>query len=310
MNTEIITNQANNEQEDASQAAIASKNTKLCRLYAMGTIVLWCTPFVFTRVALGSYSNIAIGVLRCVVASIALIIAAFFMKIGLPQKSDIPKFFLSGAAGFGIYMIIFNKALETITSATGSVIIATAPIITAILAILVFKEKISIRGWIAISLEFTGIIVLTLWNGILSVNTGILWMLLSAFLVSIYNITQRIYTKKYTAFQSTTYSIWAGTILLLPFLPATLPQIGTASLLHTGVVLFLAIFSTCIAYILWSKALSLAEKTSDVTNFMFVTPLLAAILGYLVLRETLSISTLIGGSIIIAGLILFNLSKK
>ena len=311
MNINVNTQPINREQSNqkALKSLVVDKAT-LCRLYAMGTILLWSTAFVFTRVALSSYSNIAIGVLRCFSASIVLIIASVIMKIGLPETRDIPKFFLSGATGFGVYMIIFNKGMGMVTSATGSLIIAMGPIITAILASLIFKEKISIKGWAAIALSFLGITILTLGDGVLSINTGVLFMLTAAFLVSIYNITQRIYTKKYTAFQSTAYSIWAGTILLIPFFPHSFSQIANASLSHTGLVLFLGIFSTTIAYGFWAKALSLAETTSHVTIFMFGTPLFAAILGYLVLSETLLPSTLFGGSMIISGLLLFNLIKR
>ena len=100
-----------------------------------------------------------------------------------------------------------------------------------------------------------------------------------------------------------------GTILLLFFLPKGITELTTASFSQIGVLLLLGIFSSGIAYVLWGKALSIAEKTSDVTNFMFVTPLLSTILGFLFLKEIPSIGTLIGGAMILIGLVLFQFSK-
>lgn len=288
-------------QQDSSQ--------KLCYLYAAATIILWSTPFVFTRIVLQSYSAPSLSVLRFICASLFLLIIAFIKKIGLPEVRDIPRFLLSGALGFTIYMNTFSIALQTINSATGSVIIATAPIITAIFALALFREKISLRGWIAIVIEFSGIVVLLLWNGIFSIELGVLWMLLSAFLVSAYNISQRQFTKKYTVFQSTSYSIFAGTLLLLVFLPQAIPQMAAAPVNHTLIVIFLGIFPSAIAGLCWTKAISLGHKTSDATNFMFATPLLSTLFAFWVADETISLSTLIGGLIIIGGLIFFNTAQ-
>lgn len=279
-------------------------------LYAFGTVLLWASAFVLTKVALAYFSASALGVLRYLVASIFLLAVVLIKRIGLPQLRDIPKFFLSGVMGFTLYMITFNEASRSLSAATGSIIIATAPIMTAILARGIFKEKIRPLGWLAIGIEFAGILILTLWNGIVSVNTGIFWMIGAALCISGYNLLQRYYTLKYTAFQSTTYSIFAGTALLLFYLPEAIPQMMAVPVKEIIVLLFLGIFPSTIAYIWWSKALSLAKKTSDVTNFMFVTPLLAMIMGYAVILETPTVSTFVGGGIIILGLILFNTAHQ
>ena len=56
--------------------------------------------------------------------------------------------------------------------------------------------------------------------------------------------------------------------------------------------------------------MSFAEKTSEVTNFMFVTPLLSTIMGFMILKEVPNAGTFIGGAIIIASIIVFNLKGK
>jgi len=278
--------------------------------YAICTIVLWASAYVFTKVALNYYTVFSLGFLRYFVAAIVLIIAASIQKIGLPDLKDIPKFILSGLLGFTLYMITFNIGSKTLSSTTSSIIISTVPIITALIATVSLKERLKALSWIAILIEFSGILVLTLWNGIFSINTGVLWMLAAALLLSGYNITQRQYTKKYTAFQSTTYSIIAGAVFLSIFSPEAISQIIQAPLDQVLVVIYLGIFPSAIAYICWSKALSIAEKTSDVSNYMFVTPLLSMILDYIVILEVPDIATCVGGSIILIGLLIFNYSRK
>ncbi len=274
-------------------------------IYAWGTIIIWASAYVFTKVALTYFNASSIGVLRYLAASIFLIVIALINKIGFPRLRDIPKFFLSGAMGFTMYMITFNYGARYLSASTSSIIIATAPIITALLARIFLKEKIRIIGWIAVAIEFGGILVLMLWDGVFSINIGIIWTLGAALSISIYNLIQRNLTKEYSALQTVTYSIFAGAILLSVFLPQAIPQLVAAPPKQIAVIIFLGVFPGAIAYVLWSKALSIAAKTSDVTNYMFITPLIATLMGYLVILEIPALSTIVAGSIIIIGLILF-----
>jgi len=275
------------------------------QLFALGTILLWASAFSLTKVALTYFSVPAVGALRYLVASIFFITLALIKKIGLPDKRDIPKFLLSGALGFTFYMITFNQGSHSLTSATGSVIIASAPIITALLANIIFKERIKLLCWVAIMIEFLGIIVLALWDGIFSMNSGIFWMLIAALCISFYNLFQRSFKKKYTPLQATAYSIFCGTILLLLFFPNSVLQLIVAPPHQWIIILYMGIFPSALAYLWWAQAISTAKKTSDVTNFMFVTPFIASLLGFLIIGEAPSSSTYIGGAMILAGLILF-----
>ena len=115
-------------------------------------------------------------------------------------------------------------------AATASILIATAPLITALEARLLFGEKLKGSQWFAILLEFAGVAVLTLLNGDLTVNAGLVWLLLAAFSLSIYNLLQRRLTKTYSAMQTTSYSIFFGTALLAVFAPGAMKEL--AGLLH------------------------------------------------------------------------------
>ena len=75
-------------------------------------------------------------------------------------------------------------------------------------------------------------------------------------------------------------------------------------------VIFLGVFPSALAYLLWAKALSFAATTSDVTKFMFLTPLLSFVLGYVVISELPGVETWIGGALILSGLALFHIQAS
>lgn len=71
-------------------------------------------------------------------------------------------------------------------------------------------------------------------------------------------------------------------------------------------LVILGVFSSAIAYVAWAKALTMARKTSQVSNYMFITPFLTSLLGFLMIGEIPDTATFIGGSIILAGVLIFN----
>lgn len=274
--------------------------------YAMITILFWSLAYVLTRLSLQYFSAFSLGFLRYLTASFALIILAVLTKMKLPDKKDIPMFIVSGGVGFFFYMIAFNQGQASVTAATASVIIATVPVITSLFARVLYHEKLTAFQWAAIPVEFTGVVILTLLDSTFTVSSGLLWLFLAALALAIYNLLQRKLTKTYSALQASTYSIFCGTILLTVFAPTSIREISHAPAIQYLYLLILGVCCGAIAYVTWSKAFSKAKQTSQVSNYMFITPFLTSILGVLLAHENPGKAAIIGGSIILLGVFIFN----
>ncbi|MDR0857584.1 MAG: DMT family transporter [Oscillospiraceae bacterium] len=278
--------------------------------YAIVTIVFWSLAYVFTRLALRHFTAFPLGFLRYAAASIALAAIAVPLKLKRPKRGDVKWFLAAGLFGFFLYMLTFNKGSESVTAATGSVIIATVPVITALFARVIYRERLSGFKWFAIAVEFSGVVVLTLLDGSFSLNPGLLCMFLAAIALSAYNLLQRKLTKSYTALEASAFSIFAGTLMLAVFLPASVPELGAAPPVQLFYVAVLGVFSSAAAYAAWSKAFAKAKNTSSVSNYMFVTPFLTSLLGFAIAGETPAFSTCIGGAVILFGLLIFNFGDR
>ena len=75
-------------------------------------------------------------------------------------------------------------------------------------------------------------------------------------------------------------------------------------------LLLLGVLSGSVAHLCWAKAMALAEDTSSVSNYMFLTPLFTALLGIAVVQEIPDLSTLGGGCIVMLGMLLFNCRRR
>lgn len=276
--------------------------------YAFITVFLWASAFPLTKLACEQFSPNSLGLTRCTVAALLLIIMGKASHIRRPfHKRDVLYFACAGGMGFTLYMIFFNTGMLSLTSATSSIIIASTPIMTAIGAGILYREKISAAGWISIILAFTGVVVLLLWDGILSVNTGLLWTIAAAMVFCIYNLLNRkLSSMGYTSLEIVTYSMICGALMLMIFLPETVETLHNADLKTVLIAIYMGIMPSAVSYVLWAKAMSLAKRTNEVTNYMFVTPLLSTVMGFLMLHEIPDMGTFIGGAVIIVSVIIFN----
>lgn len=283
--------------------------TSTCHLLALGAVTLWAFAYVFTRVALQHFAAYDLGFLRNLFTSLFFASVLCVRGAGLPPLRDLPIFFLSGFLGFGLYMILFNLGLETINAATSSVLSATSPLFTAVLAALFFSEKLPRGAWLALALAFGGTALLTLWNGTLSLNQGIFWGLGAAFSMSCYNVIQRRCSRRYSSLQITGYSFVAGTLSTIFLLPGALGEFTAAPPMYKGLVFLLSAIGGS-AYFLWANGIARAPRTSTVVNYMFLCPLLTLVFGYLIIEEFPHAGVLIGGGIVLCALALFNHSVR
>lgn len=278
--------------------------------YAMLTILFWSLAYVLTRLTLQYFTAFSLGFLRYFAASCALLVIVLAGKIKTPDKGDVKWFLAAGFFGFFLYMIAFNKGCETVTAATSSVIIATVPVITALIARVIYQEKLSVFRWAATVIEFSGVVVLTLLKHAFTLGGGLLWLLLAALCLGIYNLLQRKLTKAYSGLQASAYSIFAGTVMLAVFLPGSLGEARGAPPVQLLYVAVLGVFSSAVAYVAWAQAFKRAKQTSSVSNYMFVTPFLTALLGFLLAGERPDLPTVAGGAIILAGMFVFNFGDR
>ncbi|MBO1308732.1 EamA family transporter [Enterococcus sp. 669A] len=284
-------------------------NKKSYHFYAMATILCWSISYVLSRYIMDEFSAYSISFLRYIVASIALIALAPIIKLKKIEKQDLGWILLTGTIGFFLYMIAFNKGLETVNATTGSVIIAMVPMISSILSNFIYQEKLTKPQWFASSLSFVGVLLITLLPGGFTINYGLIWFFGAAFCMSFYNLLSRKLVKKYQAIQVTTFSIFAGTILLSIFSVSSFRQVQQASGLAIFCIILMGVFSSAVAYVCWAKAFERAENVASVSNYMYLTPFFTSILGIIIIDEVPGWSTIIGGILVLTGLMLFN-SKR
>lgn len=272
-------------------------------------LLMWGSAFAAIRSALPFFSPGALALLRFLFASASL--GALSAARGLPQPAgrDLPTLLGLGVLGITIYHLSLNWGEQTVTAGAASLLIASAPMVTALLARPLLKEALSRWAWAGIVLGFGGVALITLGEGQeLRVEPGALVILLASMSASLYSVLQKRYVGRYPPLAFTTYVVWAGTIPMLVFLPQLLEALKTAPAGAIASVAYLGAFPGGLAYVLWVYGLS-RTSASRLSSFLYLSPVVAIGIAWVWLREIPSWLSLVGGLVTVGGVTLANLRR-
>ena len=279
---------------------------------------LFGASVVATRVAVQEIPPLNLALLRFGQGGLILFLclsigARDLLKVG---RQDLPFLVLLGGILFAIFPVTFNISLRLTEASRGALMLATMPIWSAWLARAARKERLNLRQVAGILLTFAGV-------GLVLVERGIGWrgtsvsiigdalMLLTALCGAVYGVLAQRMLSRYSALSVTMYAMLFGAILLFPAaLVEGLPQsFARIDWKLAALVLFLGIFGGALGYFFWTFALARLTPT-QVAVYVNVNPMVAIILGAVLLAERLSGVFLVGFTAVVAGVLFVNWPKK
>ena len=256
-----------------------------------GTALLWSTAGMFIKLIPWHPFIIAGG--RSLIASIVILL--FIRK----PKLNFSFYQIAAALAYALTMLLFTAANKYTTSANAIILQYICPVITAILAVPLLKEKTRLEHWVAIFFVFLGMIIIffdKLGGGLLIGNILALFSALTFSFSFIFLRKQ----KDSSPLESLLLGHWitaaVGLVaaLFLPLPVFTLPAVGA--------IVALGLFQIGFASILFSYAIKSISAISA-NLIAVIEPVFNPIWVLLVIGEIPSKNTIIGGGVIIAAVI-------
>lgn len=273
------------------------------------TIVLWAVAFPAIRVAVAEYGPAALSLLRLVIASATLALAAPLLGLRRPSRRDLPLIALAGLTGMAGYQFLLTWGEVHIPAGTASLIIVTNPVYSAAIAMLFLGERMTTRQVIGAGAALVGTIAIATARGGVHFDRSTWVILAAAVAFGAYHVTIKPLLSRYSGLEVTAYATWTGTLLLLPGLPALVQATPHTTARAALAAAFLGVAPSALGFLAWSYAVARLPVITA-TGALYLVPPIAVGTGWLWLGENPRAIELLGGILAIASVAFANSRRR
>jgi drug/metabolite transporter (DMT)-like permease len=279
-------------------------------IYIAIALVTWSSAYAAIAYALASFTPGEVALARLVIGSLCFAFLLGIKRVPLPQRRDWLQLAVLGVIGLTVYHLCLNYAETRIASGTAAILISLVPAATTTLSALWIGERISARRMLGLGVALLGVVLVVLASGKqvkFQPMAGL--VLISVIASAVFFVGQKPLFARNNVIGVTAFGFFAGTLGSVPFglgLPHALMQ---APWTHIAALVWLGIAPTFIGYLTWNAALQRASA-SQVSSFIYFSPPIAVLIGWVWLGEQPAWLTLIGGAITVAGVALANARRK
>lgn len=284
-------------------------------------VLVWGVNFPVLKAALAVMPPHVINIFRFLVSAAVLggIYAAqretWSAGFFTPLRTHLRQIVMLGLLGYVVYQVSFIVGVNHTTAGSAALIMASAPLWTAVLSRMAGYERLSLWAWagLLVSLVGTGLVI---GAGLGSAELGgslygNLLMLLAAVLWAAYTT----FNKTVVHDVSPTGATFFGIVVALPFLVGIgVPYLDTVQWSQVtgwvwGAIIFSGGLSTGLAVAIWNTAVK-NVGASNTAVYGNLVPFVALIGGALFLGEAVTWAQVLGGSLIIGGLFVMRRDRR
>jgi drug/metabolite transporter (DMT)-like permease len=272
-------------------------------------MVFWAGNFIVVKGAIGILPPVGFTFLRYVLASVTLLSLLRWRTGSIrPPRGDLVALSLLGIVGFGCYQILWPVALQSIPAGDSALLIATTPVITALLAAATRADQPNAAKLTGALISFAGVAMVIAAGQRLDLGASLVGdglTIVAAACWAVYTVFGARILRRHSPLVATTWAIVAGTLFIAPL---GIAQLVSSDIPGVGLPVVLAIaysgtLAAGIANVVVFHGLKLLGPTR-VTALQSLVPALAVVLAAVFLGEAIRPAQVIGGVVILAGVAL------
>lgn len=279
-------------------------------LYAVTAVIFWSTVASAFKITLRYLSYVEMLFYASLVsaATLAAILTAQG-KLKLLKTCTMREILHSAFLGllnpFCYYLILF-KSYSLLPAQEAQSLNYTWPIMLTVMSVILLRQKISLAGFAAIVISFSGVLVISTRGDIfglrftnpegalLAISSSLIWALFW-----ILNVKDRRDEIIKLFFSFSFGFIYTAAILMFQYeAPAYPPAAGLLGALYIG------LFEMGITFLVWLKALSASKTAAQVSNLVYLSPFISLFIINTTVGEEIMSSTLAGLVLIVSGVII------
>ena len=276
-------------------------------LVLMATI--WGANFAAMKLGAQQFPPLAFNASRLLIGTVLMLLVAVARGGRWPGRRTTLRLMLLGVLGNGLYQVFFVEAILRTRVASVAIMLASTPIWLALVGQLMGTEHLTRRAWSGIALSLVGILLVVMGGATASGGghtwTGDLFALAGVACWSAYTVLLRPLAVATDAVKLHAITLVGGTVPLLLFAMPELArtQWGTVSLGGWGALAYGALGAIIVAYLLWYRGVRVLGPTRT-AMYGNLQPIVALVVGALLLGEVPSVAQGVGCGFTVAGLLL------
>lgn len=262
---------------------------------------IWGASFLFMRIGAPVLGPAVLIEYRVGFAALFLAIVGFVLKKPLGLRHHWKHFLILGFFNSTLPFMLYAFAAKSLSASLLSVLNATAPIWSALIAAVWMRKAMAPRTVLGLLLGTGGVALLVGFDKVtgqagaaLAIGAG----LLAAFSYGIATTYARS-AQAVEPFANAHGSMWAAALMVLPALPF-FPAPASPSPGVMAAVLALGVLCSGVAFLLYFRLIHDVGATSALT-VTFMIPIFGILWGCLFLGETIGWYTIAGSAIVIVG---------
>jgi drug/metabolite transporter (DMT)-like permease len=264
--------------------------------------MMFSTLPVAAKIALREVSSPTLTLVRVSVAAVVfIVIHALSTKEKIRSRADYLRLAYYSVLGVSANQLLYLTGLTMTTATAAQMLITGGPAVTLLVAILLGKEQGTRAKWTGIALAGAGALLLV---GLASIEGGALGNIIIVINMvgySMYLVSARDILHRYHPLTVITWIFIFGAIGLVPFGAVSASHELPATSLTTRLALvWIIVLPTVVAYYLNMWALTKVES-STVSTFVYMQPVMTALLAMPILGERPSLRMLPAALLIFAG---------
>ena len=277
--------------------------------------IFWGSMGIFVR-RLGTYgfTPIQIVCIRVVLAALVFCVVQFAkdpkgFRISL---RDVPLFLGLGLGSILFFTVCYFTAISMMTLSTAAILLYTSPIWIMLMSLLFFHEKLTAKKIIALVLAFGGCVLVSGISGGGLTIMGLLVGLGSGIGYGLYSILGTVALRRYTPYTVTTWTFIIAAIgsILISHPADLMAKISVAPSIPglLGFSLLTALVTAVIPFLAYTLGLRSVEA-SKAGILATVEPMVATLIGIFVFSEPLTLMSGVGVLLILAAVVILNVSN-
>lgn len=277
----------------------------------VGVMLVWGGNMVAVKVALAEINPMAFNALRFILASATMLTILIITERDLKVTGREWRWLLlTGLVGNTAYQLLFINGINLSTAGNTAFMVATAPVWVAVMSSLWGDERLTGRQWRGVLISLTGTALVIFGGGQrIAVSSGTVLgdvlTLTGAMCWAAYTVMSRPALARRSALRVTSYAMALGSI---PLVAMSIPSLrvqdwGSVSLTGWMMLLYGSLCALVMGYLVWSWGVRVIGSTRTAI-YNNLTPVVAGILGYVILAEQWTLLRVTGAAAILIGLYL------